>query len=209
MADNVTIDPGTTTPIASDDIGGVQFQRMKVAAGANGSHTGDVEGRTVDGGAGAALFVDPRPRTGHQIQDSSGLTTASTNYTLGDVVGAGWTFTSMARAAGQGGRITGVSALDDGDVLAGLDLFFASGSITFGTDNVAPSVSDADAAKILGVVGLSFVDLGGSRFASAPGLSVPYICDATSLFVYARTLDGNNFFAAADDVHLRLFYELD
>lgn len=39
MADNVSINPGTGTPIATDDIGGVQYQRVKVCYGPDGSAT--------------------------------------------------------------------------------------------------------------------------------------------------------------------------
>jgi hypothetical protein len=37
MADNVAITPGTGTSIATDDIGGVQYQRVKVTFGADGT----------------------------------------------------------------------------------------------------------------------------------------------------------------------------
>ena len=39
MADNVGITPGTGAPAAADDIGGVLYQRVKVAHGADGSAT--------------------------------------------------------------------------------------------------------------------------------------------------------------------------
>jgi hypothetical protein len=39
MADNVSITPGSGATVAADDIGGVLFQRVKIAAGADGSAT--------------------------------------------------------------------------------------------------------------------------------------------------------------------------
>ena len=42
MTDNVGYTPGSGETIASDDVGGVQFQRMKLALGAGGIHEGDV-----------------------------------------------------------------------------------------------------------------------------------------------------------------------
>jgi predicted transcriptional regulator len=42
MADNVGYTPGSGATIASDDIGGVQFQRMKFTVGADGVNDGDV-----------------------------------------------------------------------------------------------------------------------------------------------------------------------
>ncbi len=41
MADDVTL-PGTGQAIATDDIGGRQFQRIKVVTGADGVNEGDV-----------------------------------------------------------------------------------------------------------------------------------------------------------------------
>jgi len=41
MADNVTL-PGTGIPVASDDIGGNQYQRMKLIYGDDGVNAGDV-----------------------------------------------------------------------------------------------------------------------------------------------------------------------
>jgi hypothetical protein len=41
MADNVVL-PGTGVPVASDDIGGNQFQRVKLVHGADGVNDGDV-----------------------------------------------------------------------------------------------------------------------------------------------------------------------
>lgn len=43
MADNVELNPGTGgATIASDDIAGIQFQRVKLTLGADGSNDGDV-----------------------------------------------------------------------------------------------------------------------------------------------------------------------
>jgi hypothetical protein len=42
MADNVGITPGSGATAASDDIGGVQYQRIKLVHGADGVNDGDV-----------------------------------------------------------------------------------------------------------------------------------------------------------------------
>lgn len=207
MADN-SVAPGTGETFAADDIGGVKFFRHKNALGPDGTHTADQGGVDLGSGVGAA-FVRNRPYSGEQQQTSSGLTTASTNYTNGDVLGAGWTFTSMAAANGGCGRITGAHLLDKGDVLSAVELWFASATITFGTDNAAPSISDADAQLIVGRIQLApSRDLGGNRHLPGDYISLPYHCDATSLFVYAVTLADNNFFAAATDLWLQLYYDL-
>lgn len=51
MADNVAVTPGSGPPIATDDVGGVQYQRVKIAHGADGTAT--------DVSSASALPVDP------------------------------------------------------------------------------------------------------------------------------------------------------
>lgn len=48
MADNLGYSPGTGATIASDDIGGVQHQRIKLTMGPDGVSQGDVQGATTD-----------------------------------------------------------------------------------------------------------------------------------------------------------------
>lgn len=47
MADNLGYTPGIGATVASDDIGGVQHQRIKVAMGADGSWDADAQGANV------------------------------------------------------------------------------------------------------------------------------------------------------------------
>lgn len=49
MADNTTL-PGTGAVVASDDVGAVAYQRVKLTPGPDGVAGVDVGGRTVDGG---------------------------------------------------------------------------------------------------------------------------------------------------------------
>ena len=60
MADNTTLNPGTGGDvIASDDIGGVKYQRVKVAVGADGSATDATEATPLpvaDGHSGNLLL---------------------------------------------------------------------------------------------------------------------------------------------------------
>lgn len=188
---NVLVDPGATG----------DMQLTKLAAGTVASE--ELVG-TTDLGATHALWTDDRIQLGTQSQASSGLTTASTNYSIGDTLGAGWTFTSMARASGLGGFIKGISLLDKGDVMSACDLYISPSSITFGSDNSAPGVSDSDAQGLRRITGLGFYDLGGCRLATLDSLNVAYMCAATSLYVYAVTTVANNFFAAATDLYLTL-----
>lgn len=202
MADNSVRTPGSGETIRSIDRSGTKTEVVTL----------DVGGSTAERFAGAtqketqwALWTENRPpRSGAQVS-SGGLTTASTSYSIGDVLGNGWEFTNAARASGGTGVVTGAVLLDEADVVNGVDLYLSSGSITFGTDNAAPSVSDTDARKLGHVIGVAALDVGGSRLCQLGDISIPYICDATSLFVYARTRDAHSFFGAVTDLKLRLF----
>jgi hypothetical protein len=203
MADNITL-PGTGAVVRSDDVAGIHYQGVKLFT--SEADSAEPLGDT-DLGASRALWVDQRRDMLPQTVASGGLTTATTNYAAGDTVGNGWTFTNMARASGLGGFIKGVTIFDKADVLSGCDLYIASASITFGTDNSAPSVSDTDILKCRRLSGFGFVDLGGARMATLDSLDFSYFCDATSLFVYMVSTVANNFFAATTDVHIMIDYE--
>ena len=201
MADNTA--PSADPSVATDDIAGVHHQRVKLVDG-----TLDGTG-AIPGDATRGLAVEPRSKMLAQSQASSGLTTASTSYAANDVLGAGWEFTNMARAAGGGGRVLGAVLLDKGDVITSVDLVLSSGSISFGPDNGAPAVSDTDGEKLQGTITVVALDYGGCRVADIGEIGKPYVCDATSLFVYARTAAAHSFFTAATDLRLKLFYVLD
>lgn len=71
MADNVAITAGSGTSIASDDIGGVQYQRVKVSWGADGSAN--------DASATNPLPVNQVPVTSGGTTIYRRISTASTN----------------------------------------------------------------------------------------------------------------------------------
>lgn len=208
MADNVAITAGAGTTIATDDNGTAHHQVVKLMLGANSTFTGQVGGEQRDA-APYAMYVDNRPSSASQAQSSAGLTTASTSYSIGDTLGTGWTFTSMARASGGRGRITSVNVVDKADIMTSITLYLSSASITFGTDNSAPSISDADALNLVGSVAVGLTDLGGCRYGSVSGVAIPYACAATSLYVYATTATAHTFFGATSDIVITLIYELD
>lgn len=202
MADNIDVTPGAGATFATDDVAGVHYQRMKLftSEADSAEPVGDD-----DKGTSRALWMVPRPDVAQAQVNSAGLTIATTAYTAGDVLGSGWTFTSMAKETGGTGRLIGAALVDVADLVSQVTLHVFSGAATFGTDNAAPSISDADVLKWLGSIPLASIDLGGSRVLSADSIALPYVCDATSLFVYATTGVAHSFFVAVTDLKLRLF----
>lgn len=139
---------------------------------------------------------------------STGLTTATTAYTDGDVVGAEMAFDMGTNTYGV---ILGATLVDKADITGAVDLFLFDRTVTFGTDNAAPSISDADALFTLGVISFPYPsDLGGVRMASIDSLALPVKANASGI-VYGRlvTRSGHTFFGAAGDLQVGLHFSLD
>jgi hypothetical protein len=138
----------------------------------------------------------------NQTATSSGLTTSTTAYTDGDTLGAvmSWNLTN------DKGIITNAVLTDVGDVVGPVDLFLFDRSVTFGTDNSAPSISDADTLFCLGVIQFPYpADLGGARIATVDSLSIGYDANAsTTIYGGMVTRSGHTFFGAATNIQIRL-----
>lgn len=207
MADNVAITAGAGTTIATDDVGGAHYQRMKLVSAVDG----DTEPYGDDDmGSARALWVRPRVDAKVETVASAGLTTATTAYSVGDVLGTGWEFPNFFREAGGVTLLKGITILDISDVLTTTAFFFAGESVTFGTDNAALAIADAEAQKIqLYASQGALVDIGGSRvLTTLYAGGVPLKGVGTSLFVYATTGSANAVFAAGvGSIRVTLLYE--
>jgi hypothetical protein len=141
--------------------------------------------------------------------DSSGLTTSVTAYTSADQLGTEITLAALAGANNGFGVITGISVVDDGDVLGSFDLFLFSDSTTPAADNAAAAWSDADAVKIVPGFPINMptpIDVGGARISAVSGLWIPFQSGSghDDLFCDLVTRSGHTFFVAADDIHVRV-----
>lgn len=133
---------------------------------------------------------------------SSSLTTATTAYTAGDTLGAllSWDLGSAY------GLICGAVLTDVSDVIGAVDLYLINASVTFGTDNAAPSISDTDILKVLGKIEFPQPDdLGGARVASVDSLAIPWhAASGTTIYGGLVTRTGHTFFGAATALQVRL-----
>lgn len=206
MADNVAITAGSGTTIATDDVSGVHYQKVKVYAGTDGTeaaftraedaaHTDGDHGILALGvreyaGAGtdgdySAIAVaatgEARVMAHRDLKriavDSGGLTTITTSYTAGDQVGNQFTLANAARVSGGTGTIVGVTLTDANDIIGAYDVVITRASVTLAADNAAYSISDADAKNVVGVIQLSGAwDLTNNRIAQAFNIAIPYDC---------------------------------
>lgn len=203
MADNVAITAGSGTSIAADDISSVMYQRIKVVAGADGTATGDVAGRTVDGGSGAALYVDTRAK----VVRLSATPTVSTSpaYSLKDAIGGVMTFSNAVRASGGTARIETVQVADKGQQMAPLDLVLFDrnpGSGTF-TDNAAADPTDTELGYVVAVIPVgSYADFNDNSVASAP-VGVSVVLNGTDLYG-VMVSRGTPTYASTSDVTVTL-----
>lgn len=91
----------------------------------------------------------------------------------GDVAVALTEIPYATRDNGQCGILRSLMLIDPADQKAELTFYFFSESVTFGTLDAAPGISDADAAKFLGsvvVAAADYKDLGGVAVAHKTGL---------------------------------------
>lgn len=274
MVDNVPITAGSGTTVAADDVGGVMFQRVKVAHGADGSAT------DVSTSSGGPLPVQLRTSTGVEFvkaEDAASAdgdfgvpmlavrkaTPANTSGTDGDYempqMSAGRLWTSAAVEAGEthigevGGKtiifdltlsvdtaaygsgdliaetqqcdgffrktdgtgvIQSITVVDEADQKAAIYIVFLSSNVSMGSENSAPSISDANSNHVLGIVSVAatdYVDLGGTSVATVRniGLPVKAVSGTDDLYVAVISNASTPDYVNADDLILRIGALLD
>ena len=107
-------------------------------------------------------------------------------YSDGDVLFAAQELTNAVRASGGTGVIQSIVVIDQDDQGQAMDIVISDSTITLGTENSAVSISDADAAKILGIVevtGSDYVDLVNSQLATIKNIGIEIMPDATGVFL--------------------------
>lgn len=111
-------------------------------------------------------------------------------YADGDVLAASQELENVAALEAGCGVIQSVLVLDGDDQGEALDLVFFTADVSLGTENSAVSISDANAAYIVGVVEVGagdYVDLVNSQLAHLENLGIGFQTAAgeTSLWVGA------------------------
>lgn len=201
MADGVAITAGSGTTVATDDVTGVHYQRMKLV-------DGTLDGTdAIPGSAARGLHVDPRELLTEVAITSSGLTTATTAYIAGDVLGTELTLTGMARANAGYFTIVEANLVDKANVVGTVDAFLFNAASTPAADNAANAWSDANMANLLGVIHLGdLVTSANNRVLRGVNLPLVGKCAAgtTSIFMVLVTRGAHTFFGAAGDLVGRL-----
>jgi hypothetical protein len=176
VADNVPISAGTGTNIATDDVGGAHYQRVKLADGTDGGTD------LLPGTAARGLAVDPRRKLVRLAVTPTVSTTPA--YAAKDAVGALMTFSNAVRASGGSGRVVEVQLVDKGQQMKDLELILFDRSITAPTDNAIFDPTDTEAAQMCGRVTIGggfYSDFNDNSVADVP-CDIPFVLNGTDLF---------------------------
>jgi hypothetical protein len=182
MADNVAITAGAGTTIATDDVSGTHFQRVKLVSGVLDATApiGHVEDDAHNSGDAGILALAVRKDSAAALAGSDGdysglivdavgrqwvrpapvqvriqvTPTIDTNaYASGDCVGGLMDFANAARVSGGSGIVQSILVLDKTQAQrAAMTLLFFDRSVTVAGNNNAIAMSDADMAYCLGIV---------------------------------------------------------
>jgi len=149
MADNSTT-PSSGLAVASDDISSVQYQRIKLVHGADGTNDGDV------------ATGNPLPVRGTAVTLTTTVTRPAdtTAYAANDVwsdstsapTAGGFTLTGAARASGKSGLITDVVVVNSAAAALSGELWIFDSAATAVNDNATFALSDSDALLLVGIV---------------------------------------------------------
>lgn len=185
MADNITIPAtgsGTATPVvATDDVGGNHFQRVKLDGGGDGTSVPILAGAQASGAALAVVgpndeFVTvsvdvtrPADATAYAINDCISSSTSTPNT---------FTLANAAKASGGSGFVTDVTMVSDADPATPLqcEIFIFDSSVTSPSDNAAFQVSDADAKKLVGIFPIVLQDIGNNQAGQYQGPPIGFTC---------------------------------
>ncbi len=177
MADNVDITPGTGKTVATDDVGGVQYQRVKLTLGTDGVATADA-----DGTAARGQYVDPRLKV---VRLSVTPTISTSIYAAKDAVGALMTFSNAVRSSGGTCRLEAVQIVDKGQQMRDLDLVLFDRTITAPTDNAIFAPTDAEMANCIGGVSFGagfYMDFSTNSVAVVNNVGLEVVLNGTDLF---------------------------
>jgi hypothetical protein len=164
MADNLGITTGSSANVATDDVSGAHFQKIKL----------DI------GGDGATLPVSATANAIPVKALDDVITidcTVDTNALAeGDVAFDTQEVANFSTGADITSILQSIVVQDTSDQGIGIDLIFFNAATSLGTENSAPDIDDTEVLTVIGRVQVgagSFSDLGANRVACVYGIGLP------------------------------------
>lgn len=182
------IDEGTGKTIFSDVFGtptspssNNQIQCVALLAGASGAQ---------DHATGA----NPVPvRTGVVELISVTLTLDTSAYANGDLIADAQAITGAVRISGGSGELVSLMVIDEDDQKAAIDIYVTQVNTTWGSENSAPSLSDAGGRSIQAVIPIAtgdYKDLGGVSVANIKNIGA-VVKASGSADLYVAVVNGS------------------
>ncbi|HKX31494.1 MAG TPA: hypothetical protein VJ302_27655 [Blastocatellia bacterium] len=212
MADNVAITAGSGTNIATDDVGGVHFQRVKLvdgtldgtgAIGGDGTNGLDVDPTRLPAGENFLGFAGSKQVT---VSASKTRPADTTAYAVGDAITEStssptvMTFSGVARANGGSGIIIGALLIDSANqtTKGQFELLLYDTTFTPDNDNAANTPTDAEMETLIGTIQFNLSSVGdatsgaGGNCAFPVGnLSIPFTCGGGSTSIFGQLVARN------------------
>jgi hypothetical protein len=177
MTDNLTTQP---TPATIPTSTGIATKQLTHGGDAN-QHVQVVQFVGISGSEGSYTLTEIGTDKGMLIESSSSVFDLTLSldtggaYANGDCLAAPQAVANAVRESGGSGVLQSIVVVDQDDQAEALDIVVADSSFSLGTENSAVSITDADAAKILGIIEVTtgdYVDLGTSQLATKSGLGI-------------------------------------
>lgn len=114
-------------------------------------------------------------------------------YAAGDVLAATQELVNALARAGAGGILQTLTVIDKDDQGAAFDVYVMDANVAMGVENAAPSISDSDAANIMGKIAIAtgdYTDLGGVRVAHKNALNIPLKSASNKPSIYVAAVNG-------------------
>jgi hypothetical protein len=191
MADGVGITAGLGTTIATDDVGGVHYQRVKL----------------VDGTADSSALIPGEANRGLKTYNwkvarfsATPTISAGSAYAAGDALGGLLTFANVARFSGAGVRLKSFIMIDEDLEQAATELVLFDRTFTASTNNAVFDPTDADLLNLVAVVPIAlYAAFNDNCVGYSCDIDIPLVLNGTSLFGQLVTR-GTPTYTATDDI---------
>lgn len=127
------------------------------------------------------------------------LTLDTSAYASGDLLADTQEITNYVSIAGTSSYLQSLTVVDEDDQKVAFDVYFLSSNVTMGTENSAPSISDANARSIQGYVSVGtadYKDIGGVSIASIKNIGLT-LSGSTGMWVAVVNGTGSPTFTAS------------
>jgi hypothetical protein len=208
MTDNVSTQTAALSSVASGT--GIATKQATHQGDAN-QHIQVMQLIGVSGSEGSYTLTEIGTNLGVLIETTSTvldltLSLDTSAYADGDVLAATQEVSNAVRESGGSGVLQSIVVVDKDDQGEALDIVIFDSSATLGTENAAVSISDADAAKILGIVEVlatDYVDLVNSQLVTKDNLGIVVEASGSASLYVAAISRGTGTYTASGIV-LRL-----